>query len=260
MITTTAPHAAAENIIKVLERYRSTSFGGGPVTPAIVQKLQMGEEVSRRVVFSLRELELIDDDGLPTEALKAFEKAPSDQYRAVFATHLRGVYAPVFDVLGSDISAATPVEVEDQFRDLTPKTLRGRMARCFLGLCAYAGITDPVAPAKSGPKPPRPSSSTSRPQRAAGEERRPSKGRPSGVDLITVKGASESVGAVLSSGGALVIALSGKVTDLTAEERSKIFALFDEVKTFGQPRALNSGAGVITFTPDESGDLAQIFK
>lgn len=257
MITSTAPYAAADSIIKVLERYRSTTFGGGPVTPAIVQKLQMGEEVSRRVVLSLRQLELIDDEGMPTEALKAFERAPTDQYRSVLATHLRGVYAPVFAVLGSDISAATPIEVEDQFRELTPKTLRGRMARCFLGLCAYAGITETAAPDKSVSKSTRPAAS--RPQRA-NEDKRTPKGRPQGVDLISVKGASEAVSAILSSGGALIIAISGKVSDLTTEERSKIFALFDEVKTFGQPRALNAGQSTMKVTPETTGDLAQIFK
>lgn len=243
MISTTAPYSASENVIKVLERYRETTFGGGALTPQLVQKLSLGAEVSRRVVLSLKQLELIDEEGMPTEALLAFEKAPTDKYRGVLAAHLRGVYAPVFNVLGPDLSKYTSTEIEDQFRDFSPKTLRGRMAKCFMGLCVYTGLAEAAPVTKAGPKPARPSptsSATNRPARSRGGEAQ-ARERGANVDIISVKGASEAVTALLSSGGALIIAYSGKVADLNPSERAKVFELFDEVKMLGNRLELMPG-------------------
>lgn len=242
MISNTAPYGSANQITKVLSRYRETTLGGGALTPALVSKLQMGDEVARRVILSLKQLELIDDDGMPTEVLRAFEKAPTDQYLSLLASHLYGVYAPIFDVLGRNISNCTMVEIEDQFRSFTPKTLRGRMASCFLGLCKFAGIIDTAPKGTPGPKPPRNTSNSTSGSRVA--QTRSGASRPKGelsTDLISVKGATELVSSTLSSGGELVIAMSGRVSDLSASERQKVFDLFDEVKILGNRPALMSG-------------------
>jgi len=243
MITTSAPYASADQITKVLDRYRETPFGGAPLTPALVKKLQMGDEVARRVILSLKQLELIDGEGIPTEALTTFEKAPTDQYLAVLAAHLYGVYAPIFDVLGREISSRTMIEIVDQFREYQPKTLRKRMATCFLGLCKYTGIIETVPKGTPGPKAPRGANHVGtgpRTPRARTDVVRPPK-REQAAGQVSVKGATELVSSTLSSGGELVIAMSGQVSDLTASERQKIFDLFDEVKTLGNRPALMSG-------------------
>jgi hypothetical protein len=243
MITTSAPYAAADQITKVLARFRETPFGGAALTPALVAKLQMGDEVARRVILSLKQLELIDSTGMPTEALLAFEKAPTDEYLSVLAAHLYAVYAPIFDVLGRNISDRSMVEIEDQFRTYTPKTLRGRMATCFLGLCKYAGIIEKVPKGTPGPKAPRGATNSGTASRTAqtrtGATRPPK--REQATDQVSIKGATELVSSTLSSGGELVIAMSGKVSDLTASERQKVFDLFDEVKMLGIRPALMSG-------------------
>ena len=115
-ITETAPYAPAGGVTAVLEKYRETGLGGAPITPAIVQKLSVGgDEIARRVVLSLKQLELIDDDGNPMQSLVAFKKAPSTEYRRLFAAHLFDVYSVVFAVLGRDLSNKTTDQLEDAF-------------------------------------------------------------------------------------------------------------------------------------------------
>lgn len=245
-LTNTAPYASVEPTETFLEKFRETGLGGGPITISLLGKLSINPEVARRVIHSLRELELIDDDSMPTENLAKFEKAPSDQYRQVFGNLLLDYYAPVFMVLGMDTSKWTPTQVEDQFRELTPKTLRGRMAKFFLGICEYAGIInlDSVPLKKRGPQVSAPRVPRKTPTKSAKAIRDdgPSIDDSSVSDPIGVKGASESLTANLSSGGVLLVALSGRVADLNSSEREFVFAIFDQVKAFGVRPALGVGS------------------
>ena len=49
---------------------------------------------------------------------------------------------------------------------------------------------------------------------------------------MSLKGATESVWANLYSGGAFVVAFSGRIADLSTEERDFIFKTFDATKLF----------------------------
>jgi hypothetical protein len=264
-LTETAPYGSPDKIIRVLERYRETGLGGSPITPPLVQKMQMGSEVARRVVQSLKELELTSEDGTPTSTLIAFEKAPSTEYKSVLANHLLDYYSPVFAVLGKDTSNWTPIEVEDQFREFKPKTLRGRMVSCFLGLCEYAGIVDPLSAKRSAPR--TTNSASTRTSRISSAPRTVKKDdgtiRSDGVnDPIAVRGASETVSANLSSGGMLLVALSGRVTDLNSSERQFVFQIFDWVKELSNRKALMAAA---EFQGDDANadppvNLSEVFK
>jgi hypothetical protein len=151
-ITDQAPYAPAAGVITVLERFRETSLGGSRVTTDLVMRLSMGEEVARRVVLSLRLLDLIDDEGQPTNNFVAFKQASSDEYQQVLRDQLYDAYAPVFAVLGKDLQTKTPAQVEDAFRKFRPDSLRKRMVTCFLGLCEYAGIVAQAPKGTPGPK------------------------------------------------------------------------------------------------------------
>lgn len=160
-----APYAPTASVIKALETYRETGLGGGPITPPLLSRLSMGDEVARRVALSLKQLGLIDEEGRPTPVLVAFKQAGSTEYRTLFAELLYDVYSPVFAVIGRDPAKKTAGEVEDAFRAFRPDSLRKRMVTLFLGLCEYAGILE-ASPART--------------QGAAGRARPTSNGRASG--------------------------------------------------------------------------------
>jgi hypothetical protein len=244
MTTQTAPYGSSERIVDFLERFRATGLGGAPINSSLLSKLSMGREVARRVLHSLKELELVDSDGSPTATLVAFEKAPAAEYKKVLANHLFDYYAPVFAVLGRDPATWTPVQVDDQFREFTPKTLRERMVRCFIGLCEYSGIVSSTSPPVRRPGP-----RTNLPTRVARESKPSfSSARVPKKQMIAdppiydgssmgIMGATESVWATFSAGGTFVVAFSGRITDLTPAERDFVFDAFDSTKAFGEVKS-----------------------
>lgn len=238
-ITETAPYAPADGIIAVLEKYRETGLGGSPITPTVVQRMSKGEEIARRVVLSLKQLELIDDDGVPTPTLEAFKKAPSTEYKRFFANHLYDVYSIIFAVLGQNIDGKTNVEVEDAFRDLKPDSLRKRMVTCFLGLCGYAGIVD-ESRIKPGPK------STSKPTGTPTRKKLPQHRKPVAPATTTTTlppplGGASAV-ATLESGGTVTLTVSVSVVDMSAKDRNFVFDLIDKVKGYGKAPELAAGS------------------
>jgi hypothetical protein len=155
-ITDQAPYAPAAAVIKVLETYRDTGLGGRPITTDLVARLSVGDSIAPRVVSTLTILDLIDEEGVPTDDLVAFKQATSDAYKSVLAEVLFSAYEPVFAITGRDLSGKTPSQIEDAFRTYRPDSLRKRMVTLFTGLCIYAGIvegtlTDPDS--RPGPKP-----------------------------------------------------------------------------------------------------------
>jgi hypothetical protein len=147
-----APYAPTDAVVRVLETYRDTGLGGGPINNTVLARMGMGDEICRRVLMSLRLLDLIDDEGKATTNLLAFKQATSEKYKEVLADQLYDVYAPVFAVTGTDLNSRTTAQVEDAFRTFKPDSLRKRMVTLFLGLCQYVGIMNEPAKAKPGPK------------------------------------------------------------------------------------------------------------
>lgn len=177
-ITTQAPYAATSAVVKILDTYRDTGLGGGPIDVALLGRLGLGNVVATRALHALGLLGLIDPDGRPTASLTAFKEASSSSYKQLLADVLYDVYAPVFAVTGKTMVGKTPSEIDDAFRTFKPDSLRKRMVTLFLGLCEYAGVVESPPKAKPGPKQGKPAAPRKLAPKGSTAEQKPKDGPP----------------------------------------------------------------------------------
>src|SRR5205823_3363705 len=96
------------------------------------------DSLAPRTLQTLKLLNLIDDDGHPTDEFVELRKVPSDQYKERLASLLRVAYA---DLLAHvDPTKDEYERIREGFRVYNPPGLRDRMVTLFLGLSEYAGL------------------------------------------------------------------------------------------------------------------------
>ncbi len=139
------PYAPSKAVVGIIEGYRKTGFGGLPVTDATIERGGVSKSLIPRTKAALRRLDLIDEEGRPTDQFETLKNAPGDEFLPRLGEWLRSTYAPIFAFC--DPSSATAAEVEDAFRGYKPEGQRPRMTSLFLGLCEYAKIIE-SAPSK----------------------------------------------------------------------------------------------------------------
>jgi hypothetical protein len=133
-----APYAPPATVLHVLQRYRDHGLLT-PITLDVLQRIAIFTSLAPRTLQTLKLLDLLDEEGQPTEALVALKKAPTeDDAKARFAESPRDTYAEVFNFV--DPAKDTAEHVEGAFRAYVPEGQRGRMVTLFLGLCAHAGL------------------------------------------------------------------------------------------------------------------------
>ena len=136
-----APYMPVNSVMIMIELYREKTIAL-PITTATIERAGVEASLARRTLAGMKQLDLLDEEGNPTDTFKKIKVAPTDQYQEVLAEWLREVYKPIFTYA----DPADPVEVKDQFRHYEPSGMRGRMVTLFLGLCSHAGLIDKVPP------------------------------------------------------------------------------------------------------------------
>jgi hypothetical protein len=137
MIENIAPYAPAAAVIGVIRAYRERPIPT-PITLNVLENLDVATTIAPRTLQALKLLDLVDDSGMPTQALQDLRKAGTDEYRDRLGDVVRAAYAEIF--LYRDPAVDDVSKIEDTFRKFEPVSMRPRMVRLFLGLCEEAGI------------------------------------------------------------------------------------------------------------------------
>ncbi|GJL89809.1 MAG: hypothetical protein DHS20C03_35180 [Minwuia thermotolerans] len=141
-----APYAPASAIVSIIERHRNRGLPF-PVDADTLARAGVSESLIPRTLQALQTLDLIANDGGPTEMLESIRLAPEAEYKKYMEDWLRVAYADALQFI--DPATATETEVRDAFRSYKPTGQQNRMVTLFIGLFAAAG----VAPEKPKPVP-----------------------------------------------------------------------------------------------------------
>lgn len=149
-----APYGSPQAILAVIEHAREKGFRD-VIDISVLMRASLANSTAsaQRTIQTLRILDLIDEDGKPSDALNGIAQASEEDYRARMEEAIRSAYAPVFEV-------AEPTDgytkVRDAFRKNVPQAQQKRMVTLFLNLCEAAGMVDSIPQGKApGPTPAR---------------------------------------------------------------------------------------------------------
>lgn len=131
-----APYAPVSHVLRAIELYREKAPAA--FSKDLLMRLGYQDAYALRTMKALRLLDLIDDDGAPTDAFKELRRATTEEYVPRLEQVVRTAYAEVFEVV--DPAADPNTSVHDAFRFYNPAAQRDKMVILFMGLCEAAGI------------------------------------------------------------------------------------------------------------------------
>ena len=144
-----APYAPASAILDVIDRYRNRGLTK-PFTPDVLGRAGVSSSLIPRTIQALASLDLIGDDGNPTETLENLRRVPEAEFKPQLAAWIRSAYADVMSFIdpGDD-----EVAIRDAFRSYNPVGQQARMVSLFMGLCRAADMrSDDSSTANARPR------------------------------------------------------------------------------------------------------------
>jgi hypothetical protein len=107
-----------------------------------------------RTLQALQTLDLIEENGSPSEVLEGLRLAPEAEYKNRLAAWLADAYSDALQFV--DPATATETDIRDAFRKYTPTGQQDRMVSLFIGLFTAAGVMPPRerTPAPRAPRAP----------------------------------------------------------------------------------------------------------
>jgi hypothetical protein len=109
-----------------------------PVTSEVLARAGIADSLVPRTLQALQTLDLVRDNGNPTDMLEGLRLAPEAEFKQRLADWLRTAYADVFAFV--DPSIDDEVRIRDAFRNYQPIGQQPRMVTLFQGLCSAAGL------------------------------------------------------------------------------------------------------------------------
>jgi len=139
------PYAPASHVIAALKRARSRNLPDR-ITADFLSLAGLPAPMAPRTTFALKFLGLTDEDGSPTDMLRAIAAAGESEYRELLAKTIRTAYAADFERI--DPGADSQKAITDAFARYQPRSQTSRMVMTLLGLCREAEIPVLEAPRK----------------------------------------------------------------------------------------------------------------
>lgn len=142
-----APYTTAAAATLTLDAWRDRGLGV-PVTADVLARAGIPETLGNRTILSLKQLDLLDETGKPTQQFEDLRLARGvDEYQSRLQEWIRAVYADVLQY--TDPSVDSQSRVAEAFRTYEPGGQRKAMALLLIGLWKYAGLPVPE-PEKGG--------------------------------------------------------------------------------------------------------------
>lgn len=135
-----APYAPPSAILELIERHRNK--GLPPVVDAdVLARAGISDSLIPRTLQALKILDLLTEDGRPSEVFEGIRLAPTSEYQQRLTEWLNAAYADA--LIYVDPATADEVDVRDAFRKYVPTGQQGRMVTLFIGLFTAAGVMPP---------------------------------------------------------------------------------------------------------------------
>lgn len=134
-----APYTATVAITDFLDKYRNRGMST-PITGEVLERSGISVTMVPRTLQAIQVLELVNEDGSPTDTLEGLRLAKSQEYQSKLEEWLKAVYADAF--LYIDPSTDSETAIRDAFRGYIPTGQQSRMVKLFIGLCEEAGIRE----------------------------------------------------------------------------------------------------------------------
>lgn len=134
-----APYATSSAILDLIDRHRNRGLPA-PVTFDILARAGISDSLIPRTLQALQTLDLIDDQGMPTETLEGLRLAPESEFQNRLTEWIQDAYADVLAFVNPSEDDETAVR--DAFRSYSPVGQQPRMVTLFMGLLAAAGMAD----------------------------------------------------------------------------------------------------------------------
>lgn len=135
-----APYAPASAILDLIERHRNK--GLPPVVDAdVLLRAGVSDSLVPRTLQALKILDLLTEDGRPSQVFEGIRLAPTSEYQQRLAEWLNAAYADALSFV--DPATDDEVAIRDAFRKYIPTGQQSRMVTLFMGLFIAAGVMPP---------------------------------------------------------------------------------------------------------------------
>ncbi|MEZ5917942.1 MAG: DUF5343 domain-containing protein, partial [Parvularculaceae bacterium] len=131
------PYAPTSAILEIVTRHRNKGLPS-PVNSEVLGRAGISDSLIPRTLQALQTLDLIDEDGKPTQVLEGIRLAPEAEYQTRLKEWLTSAYADALQYIEPE--TATETDIRDAFRSYKPVGQQSRMVSLFSGLFRAAGV------------------------------------------------------------------------------------------------------------------------